>query len=247
MSPYLSVAATHELYLKEHEPIEYEKLQRNERINPVVKYYHKYFNTNFNLPFGTPKTDTCTTCDQQNVKICDSIDGNEKRRFQEEKKVHLRQAQQFYTKLRTSTQMAKDSEGIAAILNRIFHFPTFQMGKFSICARFGCIFLEYMTVVAVMQLHVCTVWPENVAHKGSNEVVSYLDSFLSGLNGIKWLNLFSNSCVGQNKTVIQYLYTLVRNGCFHHFSPFEGTPSYHVTETLQKLGQRDVKLKECIH
>ena len=109
LSPYLSVAAMHELYLKQYEPIEYEKLQRNEPINPLVKYdyYREYFNTNFNLTFGTPKTDTCTTCDELDAKIRDTVDGDEKRSLQEQKETHLQQAERFYTELRTSTQIAR--------------------------------------------------------------------------------------------------------------------------------------------
>jgi hypothetical protein len=35
LSPYLSVAAMHELYLKQYEPEEYKKLRRNEAISPL--------------------------------------------------------------------------------------------------------------------------------------------------------------------------------------------------------------------
>ena len=59
LSSYLSVAAMHELYLQKYEPEEFAKLQQRETANPVVKYeyYLQYFNTHFNLSFGTPKTD----------------------------------------------------------------------------------------------------------------------------------------------------------------------------------------------
>ena len=41
-------------------------MQRNEPSDPTVKYnyYREYFNTHFNLSFGTVKTDTCVTCDE---------------------------------------------------------------------------------------------------------------------------------------------------------------------------------------
>lgn len=81
----------HELYLKQYEPEEYEKLQRNEAISPLVKYdyYRSYFNTKFNLAFGNPRTDTCTTCDELDVKIRDALNGDDKRKVQEEKELHL--------------------------------------------------------------------------------------------------------------------------------------------------------------
>ena len=66
----------HELYLEKYEPEVHAKLKSGEAVQPLVKYeyYLEYFNTNFNLSFGLPKTDTCATCDEQNVKIGDSCD-----------------------------------------------------------------------------------------------------------------------------------------------------------------------------
>ena len=225
LSSYLSVAAMHELYLKQYEPEEYEKMQRSEAVNPKVKYeyYREYFNTHFNLTFGTPRTDTCVTCDELKVKIDDAVD-EEKGKFQEEKELHLRKAQQFYTELRTSTRMAKDNENIASIafdFEQNFPLPHIPAGE---------IFYLRQIWLHVFGIHDCGennaamyCWPETVARKGSNEVVSCLHHYLNGLNpGIERLNLLSDSCGGQNKnsTVIQYLYTLVRCGHFRHIRHF---------------------------
>ena len=73
-------------------------------------------------------------------------------------------------------------------------------------------------------------WPESLAHKGSNEVVSCLDNYFRSRSlpaEVDTLYLFSDSCSGQNKnsTVIQYLYSLVRNGhfrCIRHIFPTRG-------------------------
>ena len=172
----------HKLYLKEYEPIEYKKLQQNEPIDPVVKYeyYREYFNTNFNLVFGRPKTDTSATCDVLDVKVRDTIDGNEKRRLQEEKERHLRQAQQFYTELCTSTQMAKDSEAISAIyfdFEQNFPLPHIPTGEVFFYLRQVWLY-DFGVHDCGKNSATMYCWPENVAHKESNEVVSCLDSFL---------------------------------------------------------------------
>lgn len=39
-------------------------------------------------------------------------------------------------------------------------------------------------------------WPESVAHRGANEVVSCLDHYFKSLEGIDTLMLFSDSCGG---------------------------------------------------
>lgn len=221
LSPYLNVSTMHALYLQQYEPEEYKKLQRNESINPIVKYdyYRDFFNTNFNLAFESPRADTCTTCDELHVKISDTVDEDEKRRFQEEKELHLRQAQQFYAELCTCAQMASDDEDIVLLsfdFEQNFPLPHIPTGE---------VFYLGQVWLYVSGVHNCGdnsatmyCWPKNVAHKGSNEVVSCLNRYLNGLIGVKWLNLFSDSYGGQNKnsTVIQYLYTLVRSGCFHH-------------------------------
>ena len=60
------------------------------------------------------------------------------------------------------------------------------------------------------------VWPESVARRGSNEVVSCLYHYLQSLSGVDTLFLFSDSYGGQNKnlTVIHFCYTLVKIGLF---------------------------------
>ena len=80
LSSQLSVASMHELYLEMHEPQEYAKIKEDGSGNPQVKYdfYREYFNSHFNLSFGAPKTDTCATCDELNVKINDASDSTHK-------------------------------------------------------------------------------------------------------------------------------------------------------------------------
>ena len=71
------------------------------------------------------------------------------------------------------------------------------------------------------------VWPESIAHRGSNEVASCLHNYFQNLSGIDTLFLFSDSCPGQNKnyTIIHYLYSLVKMGLFQriqHIFPIRG-------------------------
>jgi len=54
------------MYIEYYELDIFEKLKNGENVKPIVKhqFFTKYFNTNFNLSFGNPKTDTCQTCDR---------------------------------------------------------------------------------------------------------------------------------------------------------------------------------------
>jgi hypothetical protein len=63
---------------------------------------------------------------QLNVNILDAVD--DVRKFQEEE-VHMCMAQQFYTELHTSTQMAKDTTNIALDFEQKFTLPHIPTGE----------------------------------------------------------------------------------------------------------------------
>ena len=107
LSPHLSVAQMHNLYVKKYEA--------NEEC-PIVSYHYylKYFQENFNLSFGYPRTDTCCTCDQLQVQF-DSASDAMKALITEQKEDHLRRADSFYSSMRAHTQLAKRNSHVAVI------------------------------------------------------------------------------------------------------------------------------------
>ena len=113
LSPLLSVAEMHNLYLQKYEAgIE----------KPIVSYgyYLKYFNENFNMSFGYPKVDTCGTCDALKVQI-ESATDTQKMTLHAQKEDHLRRAENFYASLRTNTNLAKNE---CSHCNSYFRFST---------------------------------------------------------------------------------------------------------------------------
>ena len=130
--------------------------------------------------------------------------------------------------MRTCTALAKEDATVACLSFDfkqnlpLPHIPTSD------------IFYLRQLWVYVFGLHNCGtndasmyVWPESVARRGSNEVVSCLHQYFQSLDGVKSLYLFSDSCGGQNKnsTVIHYLYTIVKMGKFQniqHIFPIRG-------------------------
>ena len=80
-------------------------------------------------------------------------------------------------------------------------------------------------------------WPESVAHRGANEVVSCLDHYFKLLEGIDTLMLFLDSCGGQNKNSIVMHFLDFSRGVFNTSNTFfllVVTHSCLVTEILQK-------------
>lgn len=74
--------------------------------------YETVFNKRFNVSFGYPRSDTCSTCDvpttkctELTTKIKNLANGDEKSKAETElrqmevlKKIHLKQAETFYSK-----------------------------------------------------------------------------------------------------------------------------------------------------
>ena len=99
--------------------------------------------------------------------------------------------------------MMKVLPAFVSTSNKTYPYPTYQQMTF--CVHNNADNNAFMYV-----------WPESLAHRGANEVVSCLHHYLSDLSGFETLFLFSDSCPGQNKNTIimHYLYSLVRTGKF---------------------------------
>lgn len=115
LSSELNISKMYKLYLEKHEPDIFQLIERGEKnIKPVVKYHYfvEYFKTNFNLSFGTPKTDTCQTCDRLKNLIDNENTPEIKLKFEVEKEDHLKKAELFYKDLKLYVEKAKSDEEI---------------------------------------------------------------------------------------------------------------------------------------
>ena len=209
LSPLLSVATMHELYKENHESGD----------DVSYEFYLNYFNSNFNLSFGHTKSDTCGTCDQFKVQI-EAANDTDKPRLLSQQEDHHREAENFYSSLRTDTKLAKQNNHIATItvdFQQNLPLPHIAVGE---------VFYMHQLWLYVFGVHSCGnnhaemfCWPEFVARKGSDKVISCLDSFLSTLpSQVTTVYLYSDGCPGQNKNVnvIHYLFSLIRLGRFRH-------------------------------
>ena len=198
LSPLLSVAEMHRLYVEKYE---------REAETPCVKYslYAKIFNSEFNLTFGNPKTDTCPTCEIFKNRLTVHWE-------------HLDSAERFYSDLRYSTELVK---GDCHVLTLTFDF---QQNLPLPHIPVGDMFYLQQLWMYVFGIHSCGdnqvtmyCWPEVVAKRGSDEVISCLQHFLLRVPAtVNTLCLYSDGCPGQNKNmnVMSYLFTLVTTGRF---------------------------------
>ena len=197
---------------------------------PSVSYscYAKVFNSKFNLGFGQPHTDTCPTCEKLKNELASS-DVSRVAAIKKEQREHLHTAEKFYNSLRSNTTLAKQH---ASVLTLTFDF---QQNLPLPHLPVGDMFYMQQLWMYVFGLHSCSdnqvkmyCWPETLAKRGSDEVVSCLHHSLSRVpEDVTTLYLFSDGCSGQNKNsnVLHYLYTLVYEGKFSkitHVFPVTG-------------------------
>ena len=222
LSPLLSIAEMHRLYIAKYE-------HGAERPTVSYSYYAKVFNTKFNLGFAQPKTDTCSTCEKLKNELVSSNESNQSM-VRKAQKEHLQSAELFYKSLHLTTCVAKQDDSVLTLtfdFQQNLPLPHIPVGE---------IFYMQQLWMYVFGIHNCSnnhakmyCWPECLAKRGSDDVVSCLHHFLSGVpEGVTSLFLFSDGCSGQNKNsnVMHYLYTLVATGKYsknHTYFPCHWT------------------------
>ena len=124
------MAKMHRLYLEKYEPVVYAELELGGNAQPIVKYeyYNNRSNNHHNLSFGRPRSDSCPTCEDFELKIKEACDPTVKAELESERELHHRKAKTFYSSLQQHTALAKEDSTIATLC-----FDTF-----SITCQFQC-------------------------------------------------------------------------------------------------------------
>jgi len=117
-SPDLSIARLYHKFLERHDP-EYITLQEERQRcmvshkpipslrKPLVSehFYHDIFVNEFNIHFGYPRTDTCSTCDRYMVQI-EAATESEKPCIEEALSAHQQLAQEGYKAFRADKELS---------------------------------------------------------------------------------------------------------------------------------------------
>ena len=98
----------HDLYLQKYEPDVHSRRLAGEDVKPQVKYdyYRSVFSTCFNLAFGRPRSDTCSKCDELQIKI-DAAENEDEQSLKSSLELHHRKAERFYDKIKADTLRSK--------------------------------------------------------------------------------------------------------------------------------------------
>ena len=164
--------------------------------------YRKIFCEHFNLGFGSPKSDTCKTCDSLNCQINDATDNHAKQQLIQELGKHHIVAENGFKALKRDTELGKaNSESMLVIsFDLQQNFPTPYIHT-------GLVFYLRQLWVYNLGIHNCgsgdgymCMWSENVARRGSDEIASCLWNYFQSLPITRQhVVAYSDSCGGQNK------------------------------------------------
>ncbi|KAJ4429374.1 hypothetical protein ANN_21531 [Periplaneta americana] len=182
------------------------KLRKNYEVLIASRRYETYrtvFNTKFNIAFGYPRGDTCSACDKYtaemkvlNARLSENnLDGDMKKQVLEEinkttnnNKIHKLKAETFYTRKRNARLRSRKSEETEAIcmdyqknvrlrtLVPIMSIPELSVYSFNIHQLSDATSVSYT---------------EDIDKKGANEVVSFLNHFVTNIaQKVRHLEIF---------------------------------------------------------
>ena len=99
-------------YLLKHEPEILRKMRRKKEGKPWSEAValQRDFDTDFNIGFGIPRSDTCAKCDQLEIAIEEEKDLSKQEKLKKEKELHIRNAEMGFSLLKSIKDSAKSNE-----------------------------------------------------------------------------------------------------------------------------------------
>lgn len=220
-----------------------------------IGFFRKIFNTSFNIGFGSPRQDVCSTCLQFVERIKSETNATEKQSLIAHHRIHKLRSKAFFQMLRDD-----DPEKIVISFDLQKNLPLPKIPDQSAYYSRQLYFHNFTIVVGHSHQHLSTenvhayVWTEDESSKGSNQVSTSVYHCLNNLNleGKKIIRLVADGCGGQNKNSVV---TGMAMKWLHHAPnhinrveivfPVTGH-SYIPPDRVFALTEKEIKKKECI-
>jgi hypothetical protein len=159
--------------------------------------YRKIFSTDYNIHFWFPKKDQCERCVRYNLlSPADQL---------HDKDTHAR-----HIANKVKVRVIKENEKQESLSKNDFSVACFDLEQVLECPHAEVGLLYYKRKLSVYNLSVydigtkmgyCYMWPETVAGRGSNEIMSCLLQYIKtkAEGGTTKLSIYSDKCSGQNR------------------------------------------------
>lgn len=177
----------------------------NENLHVKQHYFRYIFNRSYNLGFGSPRVDVCSTCLslQEKIKACKNEP--EKANLMVLKRVHRLKYKKFYTLLKENRD---DLLILSFDCQKNQPLPKLPDQSAYYCRQLYlnnfCIVKGHSKSKLTLDNVTSFVWTENEFSKGSNVIASCLFHSLKSIDMTPYtvVRLISDGCGGQNKNTI---------------------------------------------
>lgn len=181
--------------------------------------YRNIFNSDFNLRFGAPRSDTCARCDKLYTQLVCAQSNDEIRNTEIESQLHHAKAEKAYSTLNKDIDSAKNDSNIIVLatdLQQVLFCPTLKHSNVFYQRQYSC-YNQAIHNMGTNEGFMC-LWHETVAKRGSAETTSCLLKYI--ITNFKPMEkmerkliVWSDRCVGQNNNwrsiaLYQYLVTM---------------------------------------
>lgn len=180
-----------------------DQMDQNEDLKVKECFFRDYFNKHFNVGFGTPKTDLCSTCLQYKFNMQKETDETKKTNLAAQQRLHKLRADSFYTCLQeekedlvTFSFDCQKNLALPKLPDQSAYF-SMQINFYHLAVVFGSS-KSKLTTENVSSY----VWTELDRPRSSNEISSFLHHFLSKftfVGNVKIIRFICDGCGAQNK------------------------------------------------
>lgn len=214
----LNLTKLHEMYMDKYPHL---KVSR--------QTYQNIFFEHYNISFGYPRTDTCSICDKFKSQIVilkkdlENAPVNDKSAIEKQIKslttendLHKSRAVTFYTRKREARKISKKSDLIQSVcMDFQKNLPLPNISTNDVNYKRQLSFYSFNIHQLSNNHSVFYAYTEVIGKKGANEVVTFLNHYITKEldEKVKELNIFCDSCSGQNKNfaLMKYLHYIVHH------------------------------------
>jgi hypothetical protein len=105
LSEELSISKMYKLFLQEHFPEEYLRVQEGVKPGSIrckvkYEYYRNFFNSHFGYRFARPRVDVCSTCEELRSELQNETAAERRKAHKERLKLHKLKAKIFHEERR---------------------------------------------------------------------------------------------------------------------------------------------------
>lgn len=192
LAPELNIKKLWRMYNKDHPSLEVKQ-----------HFFRNIFNTCYNIGFGTPRSDVCSTCLLLDERIKKESNTENKNKLMTEKRVHRLRFKAFYEILQ---EQRPDLLTISFDCQKNLALPKVPDQSAYYSRQIN--FYNFTIVVGNSKAKLnkenifAYTWNETMHNKGSNEIISAVHHFLTNLDineNIIVLRIVADGCSGQNK------------------------------------------------